>query len=49
MGGKRRLLKQLLPLFPKDINTLYDLFAGGGTISLNTKAGATGEVYITNY
>lgn len=39
MGGKRRLLKQLLPLFPKDINTLYDLFAGGGTISLNTKAG----------
>lgn len=38
MGSKRRLLKQLLPLFPENINTLYDLFAGGGTVSLNTKA-----------
>lgn len=38
MGSKRRLLKQILPLFPDNINTFYDLFAGGGTISLNTNA-----------
>ena len=38
MGSKRRLLKQLLPLFPSDINTFFDLFAGGGTVTLNTKA-----------
>ena len=38
MGSKRRLLKQILPLFPDNINTFYDLFAGGGTVSLNTQA-----------
>lgn len=38
MGSKRRLLKQILPLFPANIHTFYDLFAGGGVVSLNTKA-----------
>lgn len=38
MGSKRRLLKQILPLFPDNINTFYDLFAGGGIVSLNTQA-----------
>lgn len=38
MGSKRRLLKQILPLFPDNIHTFYDLFAGGGVVSLNTKA-----------
>lgn len=38
MGSKRRLLKQLLPLFPNSIDTFFDLFAGGGTVSLNTNA-----------
>lgn len=38
MGSKRRLLNQILPYFPKDINTFYDLFAGGGAVSLNTPA-----------
>lgn len=38
MGSKRRLLKQILPLFPDDINTFYDLFSGGGTVSLNVDA-----------
>ena len=38
MGSKRRLLNQILPYFPKDINTFYDLFAGGGTVSLNNPA-----------
>ena len=38
MGSKRRLLKQILPLFPDNIDTFYDLFAGGGIVSLNTQA-----------
>lgn len=33
-GSKRRLLKQLLPLFPKDIETFYDLFCGSLSVSL---------------
>lgn len=38
MGSKRRLLNQILPLFPDNIHTFYDLFAGGGVVSLNTNA-----------
>lgn len=38
MGSKRRLLNQILPLFPDNIHIFYDLFAGGGVVSLNTKA-----------
>lgn len=37
-GSKRRLLGQILPLFPRNINTFYDLFAGSGTVSLNVNA-----------
>lgn len=28
-GGKYKLLPQLLELFPKQVNTFVDLFAGG--------------------
>lgn len=38
IGGKFKLLPQLLERFPNKINMLYDVFGGGGTISLNTKA-----------
>ena len=38
MGSKRRLLPQLLSLFPKNIDTFYDLFTGSGTVSFNVKA-----------
>lgn len=38
VGGKYKLLPQLLPLFPKDINTFYDLFGGGGNVFINAKA-----------
>lgn len=38
IGGKYRLLPQTLPLFPNKISMLYDVFGGGGNISLNTKA-----------
>lgn len=37
-GGKYRLLKQLIPLFPKDINTFVDLFCGAGTVGINANA-----------
>lgn len=38
IGGKYRLLPQILPLFPRQINTFVDLFAGGLDVSLNVKA-----------
>lgn len=38
IGGKYKLLPQLLSYFPNKISTLYDVFAGGGSISLNVPA-----------
>lgn len=38
MGSKRRLLKVILPMFPRNIDTFYDLFAGGLVVGLNVKA-----------
>ena len=38
IGGKYRLLPQILPLFPKQINTFVDLFAGGLDVSINVDA-----------
>ncbi|MCF6213995.1 MAG: DNA adenine methylase, partial [Flavobacteriaceae bacterium] len=32
VGGKRGLLKQLLPLFPKDFSNYYEPFLGGGAL-----------------
>lgn len=40
-GGKYKLLKQILPVFPEDINTFVDLFCGGGDIFLNVDANKT--------
>ncbi len=37
-GGKSRLISQLLPLFPKDINNFYDVFAGGANVTINVEA-----------
>jgi site-specific DNA-adenine methylase len=31
-GGKYRLLKQILPLFPNEIDNFIDLFCGGANI-----------------
>lgn len=36
IGGKYKLLPQILPLFPHKINMLYDVFGGGASVSLNT-------------
>ena len=30
VGGKYKLLNDIIPLFPKGINTFVDVFAGGG-------------------
>lgn len=38
IGGKARILDQLLPVFPEHINTFVDLFCGGCNVGINTKA-----------
>lgn len=38
IGGKHKLLKQILPLFPSDINNFVDLFAGGFNVGINIHA-----------
>lgn len=37
-GGKYKLLPQLLEIFPKEIDTFVDLFAGGGNVAVNVNA-----------
>lgn len=37
-GGKFKLLPQILPLFPSNINTFVDLFTGGGNVAVNVNA-----------
>lgn len=38
IGGKARILDQLLPLFPQDIDTFVDLFCGGCNVGMNVPA-----------
>lgn len=38
VGGKYKLLPQLLPFIPNNINTFVDLFAGGCNVGVNIKA-----------
>ena len=44
VGGKYKLISQIEPLFPQNINTFIDIFGGSGTVLINTKA----EHYIYN-
>ncbi len=37
MGNKYKLLKQIIPLFPKECNTFVDMFGGSGVVSMNYK------------
>lgn len=37
-GGKHKLLKQIIPLFPKNINNFIDLFCGGANVAINVNA-----------
>ena len=34
-GGKFKLLPQILPLFPRQINRFFDLFCGGCNVGIN--------------
>lgn len=38
IGGKARILDQLLPVFPEHISTFVDLFCGGCNVGINTQA-----------
>lgn len=38
IGGKYKLLPQIIPLFPNEINTFIDLFSGGANIGININA-----------
>lgn len=44
IGGKARILDQLLPVFPEHISTFVDLFCGGCNVGINT----TADRYIYN-
>lgn len=37
-GNKNKLLKDLIPLFPQDIDTFVDVFCGSGVVGLNSLA-----------
>lgn len=37
-GGKYRLLPQILPLFPRNIDTFVDVFCGGCNVGINVSA-----------
>ncbi|MCT3342947.1 DNA adenine methylase [Lactobacillus johnsonii] len=36
-GGKYRIIKQLLPLFPTYCDTMIDMFGGSGVVTANYK------------
>lgn len=38
IGGKYKLLNQIIPLFPKNIDNFIDLFSGGANVGINVKA-----------
>ena len=38
IGGKYKILNQILPYFPKNINNFIDLFAGGCNVGINVDA-----------
>lgn len=44
IGGKARILDQLLPVFPEHVSTFVDMFCGGCNVGINTHA----ERYIYN-
>lgn len=38
VGGKYKILNQIIPKFPKNINTFVDLFGGGFNVGINVNA-----------
>lgn len=47
-GGKFKLLSQILPLFPSDIDVFYDIFCGGANVSINVKSSQTYAIDINS-
>jgi site-specific DNA-adenine methylase len=45
IGGKQKILGQILPLFPAKINCFVDLFTGGCNVGINVNA----DKVICNY
>lgn len=45
IGGKYRLLSQILPLFPNEIDNFIDLFAGGCNVGINIE---TEKIYFND-
>lgn len=45
-GGKYKLMSQIHPLFPQNINTFVDMFCGGCNVGINTTA--NNHIYIDN-
>ena len=45
IGGKSKLLDQILPLFPKEIDNFIDLFAGGCNVGINVN---TNKIYFND-
>lgn len=41
IGGKARILDQMLPLFPSDVDIFVDLFCGGCNVGMNYKSNYT--------
>ena len=37
-GNKNKLLKEIIPLFPKEINVFVDVFCGSGVVGVNSNA-----------
>lgn len=49
IGGKYKLLPQILPLFPNKISMFYDVFGGGASVSLNVESEYVYYNDIVNY
>lgn len=49
IGGKYKLLPQIIPLFPDNVKTFVDLFAGGGDVFINVEADKIIANDINNY
>ncbi len=45
-GGKYKLMEQIRPLFPNNINTFVDMFCGGCNVGINTES--NNHIYIDN-
>lgn len=46
IGGKYKLLPQIVPLFPKNIRDFYDVFSGGANVGINVEV--KGKVIIND-